>query len=153
MRTPIFSSCSQLSKQWLRRIRSLPEACGSHAGDFETSIVLALRPDLVDMNAAEPGFLGRFDKDTATALFDGGTKALSVNGILGDPVAALASRGERYLESLTTVVSEYFRTEIAQHEDAKMTVDVQRVVQAELDAMVAADTQLGIQVAVYQHGR
>lgn len=34
-----------------------------------------------------------------------------------------------------------------------MTVDVQRVVQAELDAMVAADTQLGIQVAVYQHGQ
>lgn len=34
-----------------------------------------------------------------------------------------------------------------------MTGDVQRVVQAELDAMVAADTQLGIQVAVYQHGQ
>lgn len=34
-----------------------------------------------------------------------------------------------------------------------MTVDVQEVVQAELDAMVTADAQLGIQVAVYQHGQ
>jgi CubicO group peptidase (beta-lactamase class C family) len=34
-----------------------------------------------------------------------------------------------------------------------VTVDVQEVVQAELDAMVTADAQLGIQVAVYQHGQ
>ncbi|MDV6271049.1 creatininase family protein [Rhodococcus globerulus] len=93
-----------------------PEECGSHAGDFETSIVLALHPDLVDMSVAEPGFLGHFNKETAAALFEGGTKALSTNGILGNPVAALASRGERYLESLTTLVAEYFCTEIARHE-------------------------------------
>ncbi|MGC0362312.1 creatinine amidohydrolase [Rhodococcus sp. 27YEA15] len=96
-----------------------PEACGSHAGDFETSIMLALHPELVDMSVAEPGFLGHFDEDTATALFAGGTKALAGNGVLGDPVAALASRGERYQESLTTAVADYFRTEISKTNETR----------------------------------
>lgn len=84
------------------------EDCGAHAGDFETSIVLALRPELVDMSRAEAGFLGKLDAPTAQRLFSGGTRALSENGILGNPIAASAERGERYLQALEDLLVDYF---------------------------------------------
>jgi len=68
---------------------------GGHADEGETSIVLYLRPDLVNMDAAvrdyrsEPlpqiGYRpGRFDRDTEPGLF-------------GDPTLATAEKGEKLL--------------------------------------------------------
>ncbi|NED96282.1 creatininase family protein [Phytoactinopolyspora alkaliphila] len=85
---------------------------GSHAGEAETSIMLAMRPDLVDLAAAVPGYLGHFDDETADRLFEGGTAALSEMGVLGDPRPADAERGVRYLRSLTDLLVTHFETEI-----------------------------------------
>ncbi|MEO3796201.1 creatininase family protein [Nonomuraea sp. B10E15] len=85
-----------------------PEVSGSHAGEAETSIVLALRPDLVDMDRAEAGFGGRFDEPTARRLFEHGTRALSEIGVLGDPRPATARAGEEYLDRLTGLLTRFF---------------------------------------------
>ncbi|TDE13997.1 creatininase family protein [Jiangella asiatica] len=85
-----------------------PEVSGSHAGESETSIVLAERPELVDMSVAAAGFDGLFDDETARRLFAGGTAALSANGILGDARPADPARGARYLDALTDLLESYF---------------------------------------------
>jgi creatinine amidohydrolase len=64
---------------------------------IETSIVLALRPDTARMDQAEPGYQGDIDLDT---LFREGLKAVTPNGILGDPRQANAGLGRAILASL-----------------------------------------------------
>jgi creatinine amidohydrolase len=73
------------------------EASGAHAGEWETSIMLAIHPELVRMERAEAGFVDVFDAATADRLFREGTASLAANGVLGDPTAASAARGERHL--------------------------------------------------------
>src|SRR5690606_22106446 len=85
-----------------------PEVSGSHAGESETSLVLAMRPELVDMSAAVAGFDGRLDDATAAHLFEHGTIALSEVGVLGDARPATAERGQRYLDALVDLLAAFF---------------------------------------------
>lgn len=91
-----------------------PTATGAHAGEAESSMLLAARPDLVTMSAAAAaGYLGVFDSDAAQRVFAGGTAALADNGVLGDPAGADAERGERYLDALTDLLVDHFRSVLA----------------------------------------
>ncbi|MQA04614.1 MAG: creatininase family protein [Streptosporangiales bacterium] len=85
-----------------------PEVSGAHAGESETSLVLALRPDLVDMDAAVAGFDKQLDDATAKYLFEHGTAALTDVGVLGDARAADAERGHRYLKAVVDLLYDYF---------------------------------------------
>ena len=71
----------------------------AHAGDTETSIMLALAPDLVCMHRAEVG-----NTEPLTDLLDemvaGGVRAVSANGVLGDPRHASASHGRNLMTRL-----------------------------------------------------
>jgi creatinine amidohydrolase len=76
---------------------------GAHAGYSETSMMLAERPDLVDMTRAEPG---RCDDDfylpenlSASQMesFLHGVQSQAPNGILGDPTGAKAEDGATLL--------------------------------------------------------
>jgi creatinine amidohydrolase len=70
---------------------------GGHAGELETSLMLALAPNLVKVDMIEPGYAGPLD-DVAVAVFFGkGVHALSANGVLGDPRGASAEAGHAYL--------------------------------------------------------
>lgn len=75
---------------------SAPES-GAHAGESETSIVLAIRNDLVDMKHAEQGFVGNYE-EKIPIIFSQGIKAVTKNGVVGDPCKAEAGKGEEYLE-------------------------------------------------------
>jgi len=72
----------------------------AHAGRAETSLMLHLRPDSVRLDRLEVG-------NTAPLalllphLRDGGVRAVSVNGVLGDPRGASAAEGARLLEAMT----------------------------------------------------
>ena len=71
----------------------------AHAGRTETSLLLALTPELVRMEAAEPGD----SRPLAAVMGDlrrGGVATVSPNGVLGDPTGATAGEGERLLETL-----------------------------------------------------
>lgn len=85
-----------------------PQASGAHAGEWETSIMLALHPELVRMDRAEAGFVDVFDDATAERLFREGTASLAANGVLGDPASATAERGERHLAAWVDTLVDYF---------------------------------------------
>jgi creatinine amidohydrolase/Fe(II)-dependent formamide hydrolase-like protein len=72
---------------------------GSHAGEFETSMMLAAMPELVRMEAAEQGNLADFDSIQET-MMSAGIDAVSANGVLGDQRPATAERGQFYLDVL-----------------------------------------------------
>ncbi len=67
-----------------------------HAGRTETSLMLAIAPDRVAMGRAEPG-----DRRTGAALLpllrEDGVRAVSGNGVLGDPTGASREEGRRLL--------------------------------------------------------
>lgn len=77
----------------------------AHAGRFETSIILALAPGRVRMEAAAPGDRRPLD-ELLPLLRDRGVRAVSENGVLGDPAGASAAEGERLLAQLTASLTE-----------------------------------------------
>lgn len=80
---------------------------GSHAGEFETSMMLAARPDLVHMKAAEAGNAAPFESIVQKMMKEGIDK-VSPNGVLGDQRAGDAKRGDFYLNTL----AEYLVTQV-----------------------------------------
>lgn len=75
-------------------------ALGLHAGEGETSEMLALRPDLVRMHRAVPGMCSD-GEGLIAALEREGLRAVTPTGILGNPTGAEAGRGRRYLAAQT----------------------------------------------------
>ena len=72
-----------------------------HAGEIETSLVLALRPELVRMTAAResiPRFSSRyldFSSQRSVSWY-ARTSSMSPTGVLGDPTRATAEKGRRF---------------------------------------------------------
>jgi mycofactocin precursor peptide peptidase len=77
----------------------------AHAGRMETSVMLALAPGDVRLDAAEPGET-RAIATLMPALRSGGVRAVSPNGVLGDPTGASAQQGERLLGVLVAGLEE-----------------------------------------------
>lgn len=80
---------------------------GHHAGEIETSILLALRPGAVRRESLAPGTLE--PRADAQALFHPSLRANAPSGTLGDPRPADAARGARYLEVWTDLLVACFR--------------------------------------------
>jgi len=78
----------------------------NHACEFETSLYLALRPDLVDMSKAVHEISHRPTKNYWTDLIGGDGplvmmepwSALSESGVMGDPTKATAKKGRALLD-------------------------------------------------------
>ncbi|MEU6642490.1 mycofactocin biosynthesis peptidyl-dipeptidase MftE [Saccharomonospora sp. NPDC046836] len=79
----------------------------AHAGRTETSVMLRLRPADVELTAAEAGNTTPLP-DLMEQLVRGGVRAVSDNGVLGDPSGASAEEGEALLatwaDALVTAV-------------------------------------------------
>ncbi|MGE4649306.1 MAG: creatininase family protein [Myxococcota bacterium] len=84
------------------------EAAGHHAGEFETSILRALRPALVRGEALEAGRL-HADPD-AQHLFYPDLRAEAPMGTVGDPRGASALRAERYLDDWVDLLERAYRS-------------------------------------------
>lgn len=101
------------------RLRYEGRACASwhaglpggdaHAGRSETSVMLALDPDAVRLEAA-----GRGDVRPLTEIMPmlraRGVRAVSANGVLGDPAGASAAEGEQLLARLTAGLNDALDT-------------------------------------------
>ena len=72
----------------------------AHAGRAETSIMLALQPERVDLARAEAGNTASI-VELMPALRARGVRPVSANGVLGDPAAATAEEGLRLLDAAT----------------------------------------------------
>lgn len=75
---------------WPRRLDGGP--ADLHAGRIETSMMLAIDPGLVRLQLAEAGPDASIDD-----LRERGVRAISPNGVLGDPEGASGSEGERFI--------------------------------------------------------
>ena len=75
-----------------------PAQSGAHSGEWETSAMLALRPEQVKMDQAAEGFVGELSEILAR-VFDG-IQALDENGVLGDPRPATAAAGKKYIDDI-----------------------------------------------------
>ncbi len=82
---------------------------GGHADIAEASEMLHILPQLVRVTRAEPGRMGELDQSLVDRIFEKGLRAVTANGILGDPRGMDARVGEKLLESTARVVAESFR--------------------------------------------
>lgn len=75
----------------------------AHAGRVETSILLALDPQVVRLDRAEGGATAPLES-LLEPLRAGGVAAVSPNGVLGDPAGASAEEGARLLDAMTSAL-------------------------------------------------
>ena len=80
-----------------------PAEGGVHAGEWETSMMLALRPELVKMERTEPGYVGDL-MSGVQRFFEEGVQSIARNGVFGDPRRASATAGLKYVDRLVDVV-------------------------------------------------
>jgi mycofactocin precursor peptide peptidase len=88
---------AQLEAEGRRVLAWWPRVVGGdpHAGHTETSLMLAVRPELVRLERAMPGPI-----PSAGDLVRSGVQALSPTGVLGDPRAASAEHGAELFRRL-----------------------------------------------------
>jgi creatinine amidohydrolase len=98
----VFLQVAQLGEQEFEV--PMPEG-GLHAGEWETSMLLAIHPDLVHMDRAEAGYVGD-PQEAIASLFESGVDALSATGAIGDPTRATAEHGHRYWETVLDLAVE-----------------------------------------------
>ncbi len=77
-------------------------------GEYETSLIAALRSGSVRGAALEPGRL--VPAAEAQGLFYPSLRANAPNGVVGDPTAACADRGLEYLEAWLGLLEAAYRT-------------------------------------------
>jgi creatinine amidohydrolase len=100
---PLAAAVATLRAEGRRVLGWTPRIPGgdAHAGRTETSLLLALAPETVRLDAAEAGDVRPLPAVMAE-LRRGGVAAVSPNGVLGDPGGATAEEGERLLDALAT---------------------------------------------------
>jgi len=101
-RQAVYNAVRLLHSEQRRVLAWWPKVEGgdAHAGDTETSMMLALAPDLVRMHRAEVGNLEPL-ADLLDEMSTGGVRAVSPNGVLGDPTRATAAHGRTVLTRLS----------------------------------------------------
>ncbi|HEY8093428.1 MAG TPA: mycofactocin biosynthesis peptidyl-dipeptidase MftE [Acidimicrobiales bacterium] len=77
----------------------------AHAGRTETSLMLAIAPELVHLDRAEAGCPSPL-AELLPILESGGVRAVSANGVLGDPAGATGAEGRALLGALATDLTE-----------------------------------------------
>ncbi|MEM9200302.1 MAG: mycofactocin biosynthesis peptidyl-dipeptidase MftE [Actinomycetota bacterium] len=92
-------------RAWSARLDKAAIGFDLHAGRIETSIMLAIAPERVRLGAAEPG-VSEGSEGLIRELMERGVKAVSPNGVLGDPTGACADEGARILDEWVDQVAQ-----------------------------------------------
>lgn len=97
----------QLAASFVDDVRDTEIGGMAHAGEFETSLMLHLRPDLVREDRMEGTMMNEPYPQSTKDLVVGGPLSVyrdfteyAASGAIGDPTAASAEKGERILELL-----------------------------------------------------
>ena len=97
------------------------KALGIHAGDAETSLMLAVLPDQVRMDKAVAEYPPEVDgllSMEGKLPFAWTTQDLSCSGVLGDPTGATQEKGQRILNSIVAgwikVIKEIYQFQLPQ---------------------------------------
>lgn len=97
-----------------QRVSQAPQeaAFGFHAGEWETSLMLAGAPELVRMDRAVCEYPARIDApgvlrpEGAAAVFAWKTSDVSKSGVMGDPTLATSEKGARWLEESSAALAQ-----------------------------------------------
>lgn len=110
-----------LAEAFIDSIRDSEPGGMSHGGEFETSLMLHLHPELVDMEAAEADYLDEPYSHGIDDMMAGGPLSVyrsfdeySDTGAIGDPALATAEKGETIYTHLGDEL-EQILTEISEH--------------------------------------
>lgn len=109
----IYTELTGLIKTWkiaVEKFNGLGARVGGHADIAETAIMLAMHPELVRMDLAEPGFSPELDDEVINRIIKEGFKTVTPNGILGDPNGATAELGAVLLEVLAEELVAFFQS-------------------------------------------
>ena len=87
------------------------EVAGAHAGEVETSQMLALAENLVERKRFQPGYLGFLGEEEVEMIFKKGMPSLTEIGVIGDPTKADKKRGKLYIQK----IAEFLTNEIKKH--------------------------------------
>ena len=79
---------------------------GAHAGEVETSQMLALAEDLVEKKRFQPGYLGVLGEEEVELLFKEGMPSLTEIGVIGDPTNASKRRGKHYIQKIAEFLTD-----------------------------------------------
>ncbi|MEZ5393876.1 MAG: creatininase family protein [Bryobacterales bacterium] len=89
---------ARIQQEFLGEKYGVPlEEAGFHADVIETACMLVIRPDLVHMDRAEPGYIGD-NLPLLDRIFVEGMHAVTDNGIIGDPSPRHLEMGEALSE-------------------------------------------------------
>ena len=103
---PVGRAVTTLQAEGRRVVAWLPTSYeDAHAGRSETSMLLALDASRVRADLAQPGATEPLP-ELMGALWSGGVRSVSANGVLGDPTGASAEEGCALLDSLVTELIE-----------------------------------------------
>ena len=86
------------------------EEGGLHGGEWETSMMLELHPELVHMERAVAGYKGELEGGLRR-FQDDGIHVLTDTGVFGDPRNASAEHGRAYVERMVDLVVEQIERE------------------------------------------
>jgi creatinine amidohydrolase len=92
---------------------------GSHADELETSLMLALAPDLVDMARAEASPAVTGDTPGPLTPSDPNSPNYSRSGSYGDPTLATAAKGEMLLAAMLDDLNEHVAAFVAKPSEPK----------------------------------
>jgi len=87
------------------------KAYGFHAGEWETSLLLAATPSLVHPDEYTSNYIAQIDNPSlllpefAPATFSWLTRDIAPSGVMGDPTPSTAENGERWIEAAATKVA------------------------------------------------
>ena len=101
-------------------------AYGFHAGEYETSLLLAATPQLVDTSAYTVNYIADVTKpevlkpEFAPATFAWLTRDIAPSGVMGDPNPSTAEKGERWIEEAATKAAACLEAMLAYENDFKV---------------------------------
>lgn len=108
-----FSDQEQFLKVWQHTVelrRGRADQVGGHADIAESSIALALIPELVDADKAGPGYVGELNSELSERIRRDGVHSISPNGIVGDPTGMSAALGRACIDSMAAMMATYFES-------------------------------------------
>jgi creatinine amidohydrolase len=111
--TAVHATYWAIASEGFAAIRESPDGGMGHACEMETSVILALRGDLVHRDRLEAGGeppRSRFDHRDMLRPAPVGqfryTEEWTESGVIGDPTTASAQKGERFMEAAVEAVAE-----------------------------------------------
>jgi creatinine amidohydrolase len=94
---------------------------GGHADELETSVMLALLPDLVDMSRAEASPAVEYETPGPLTPTDRASPNYSRSGSYGDPTLATRAKGEVLLAAMVEDLTERATAHLAQSDGSDKT--------------------------------